>query len=88
MIYDWYKIFNKTEFEALDLVSKNYQVELEERGLKNILVTKGIGVSVLIDTVFLMLQLNDKEPFQFEGMAIDIDENNDVWVGYATEVES
>lgn len=85
MIYDWYKIFNKDEFEALNLVSKNYQLELQDRSLKNILVTKGITLGVFVDDIFLSLELNNKEPFEFEGMAIDIDANNDVYIGYAVE---
>lgn len=85
MNYDWYKVFNKTEFEALGLVSKNYQLDLEGQGIKNVLVTKSLTLGVLFDDVYLSLELNDKNPMEFEDKAVYIDENDDVWIGYAVE---
>lgn len=82
MIYTWFRIFNKDEFEALDIPSKQYEMELQDRGLKTILVTKGNLISVLIDDVLLSLNLNDKNPFEFEGMALYLKGNGDVFVGY------
>lgn len=81
MIYNWYKIFNKTEFEALGLVSKTYSLNLEDIGNKDILVTKGNYISIQYETVTLPLNLNSKNPFPFEGHAIYIDDSNDVWLG-------
>lgn len=82
MSYTWFKIFNKDEFEALDIPSKQYEMELQDKGLKTILVTKGNLISVLIDDVLLSLNLNDKNPFEFEGMALYLKSNGDVFVGY------
>jgi hypothetical protein len=84
--YDWYKIFNKTEFEALGLVSRMYSLVLEEIGLKEILVTKSNYLSLTYEGIFLSLAVNDKNPFEFEGHAIYLDDNNDVFLGI--EVES
>lgn len=81
MTYDRYLIFNLDDFNALDLVSKTYQVILEDIGQKDVLVTKGVGVSMLYDDVFLPINLNDKNPFEFEDHAVFIDENNDVYLG-------
>lgn len=88
MIFTWFKIFNKTEFEALDLVSKTYTLILEGVGQKDILVTKGELFSILYADVFLPLQLNDINPFiklgESEGdlaYAIYIDANADVFLG-------
>jgi hypothetical protein len=81
MAFTWYKIFNKTEFDAEGLVSKEYEVIFENIGLKTILVTQGNRLSVLIDDVFLSINLNDKNPFSFESRAVYLDDNNDVWVG-------
>jgi hypothetical protein len=83
--YDWYKIFNKTEFEALNLVSKVYTLSLEGIGQKDILVTSGISIGMLYEEVFLSLNLNDKNPFEFEDHAIYIDEDDDVFLGIAIE---
>lgn len=85
MIYSWYKIFNKIEFEALGLVSRTYTLNLEGIGQREILVTKGNFISALYDGVHLVLGLNDKNPFEFEGHAIFLDESNDVWIGVLIE---
>lgn len=87
MNFDWYKIINKTEFESLDLVSREIQVVLDPYGLKNILITKGNLFSVLIDDVFLSVELNDRNPFVMDERAIYIDPNNDVWVGFQVPEE-
>jgi hypothetical protein len=42
MIFDWYKIFNLTDFLALGLISKTYTVTLDEIGDEDFLVTNQI----------------------------------------------
>lgn len=84
MTYTWYKIFNKTEFEALGLVSKAYTLNLEDLGEKTILVTKGNYISMVYEGVQLVLQLNSKNPFEFDGHACYLDtDTNDVYLGIA-----
>lgn len=83
--YNWYKIFNLTEFEALDLVSKEYEVELEDVGLTSVLVTKGNLVSMIYDGVILSLNINDRNPFEFDGHACYIDASSDVYLGIEIE---
>lgn len=85
MIYDWFLIFNLDAFNALDLTSKTYEMTLENIGPVEVLVTKGIGVSMLYNGVFLTVELNDKNPFEFENHAVFIKENNDVYLGIAVE---
>lgn len=85
MIYDWYNIFNLTEFLAEDLVSKAYEYEFEGADIKTVLVTKGNYTSVLFDDVFLPINLNDRNPFEYEDRAVYLDENQDVWVGILNE---
>lgn len=85
MTYNWYKVFNKTEFEALGLVSAEYSIIFKNVGLKTIIVTKANYLSATLDDVFLPINLNDKNPFEFEDRAIYLDENDDVWVGIAVE---
>lgn len=81
MEYTWFKIFNLTEFNALGLVSKTYTLNLDGIGDKEILVTKGNVVAINYEGVFLSLQLNDLNPFPFDGHAIYIDGSNDVYLG-------
>lgn len=79
--YTWYNVFNKTEFEALGLVSKSYTYNLEGIGETTILATLGNELSVLFGGVVLPLNLNSKNPFEFDGKAIYLDSDNDVYIG-------
>lgn len=85
MIYDWYNVINKDEFIALDIPQKTVEVILEGIGLREILVTKGIEISLLYDDVFLTVNLNGNNPFSFDGHAVYIDANNDIWLGIEAE---
>ncbi len=79
--YDAYKIINLDDFNDLELVSRKLSIVLGTLGLVDILVTKGNLVSLFYDGVFLSLNLNDKNPFEFEGKAIFIDPDNNIWLG-------
>lgn len=87
MTYLWYKIFNTTEFDALDLVSKTYEVIIDDIGLKEILVTKGNGYGILYEGIFLSLNMNDENPNYFEDHGIFVSEDDDVYLGIGTEDE-
>lgn len=84
MIYDWYNIVNKTEFEASGLVSQELELNLEGVGQKSILVTKGNLVSLVVDGIIISLGLSDANPFAFGGYAIYLDASNNVWLGIPT----
>ena len=81
----WFNLFNLSDFQAEDLVSRTLKFSLGSYGVKEILVTIGNNVNILYDGVFLSLNLNDKNPFVFEDRAIFIDDNNDVWLGIKNE---
>ncbi len=82
MIYDWFLIFNLTEFEALGLVSKLYTIELEDVGEKDILVVMGNNPGMIYEDIFLSLNMNDENPFAFEDHAIYLNEDTqDVYLG-------
>ncbi len=86
MIYSWYKIFNLTEFEALGLVSKNYTLDFEDLGQKEILVTKGNLVSILYADVFLPIGLSDENPVERDDHAVYLDDTTqDVYLGIAVD---
>lgn len=77
----WYQIFNVTEFEALAIVSKEYTYDLGDMGEKTVLVTKGNFVGVTYEGVYVALNMNDKNPFYIDGVALYVDDNDDVWLG-------
>ncbi len=79
--YNWFKIINQTDFLDLELPSLEVQVILVGIGLKTILVTSGVGVSLLYEGVFLPLGLNDRNPFYFDSHAVYMDASNDIWLG-------
>jgi hypothetical protein len=87
MQYNWFKIFNLTDFEALGLVSIEYILDLDGVGEKTILATKGNGVSITYEGIMLMLNLGEKNPFEFEDHAVYVDESNDVFLGLPLEEE-
>lgn len=82
MEYNWYKVFNETEFNALNLPSKEYTVNLDGIGERTFLVTKGNVISVVVDDKFLPIEFDDQNPWVDEGKAVFVDENDDVWIGY------
>ncbi len=81
MTFNWFKIFNLIEFNALGLTSKVYEYDLEGIGLKEFLVTKGDYVSILYADILLSIGMSDANPFEFEDYAIYLDASNDVWIG-------
>ncbi len=85
MTYDVFKIINLDEFNATGLVSRKVEGLFGELGLKEVLVTKGNMVSMLYEGIFLSLNLNDKNPFEFEDHAIFVDPDNDLWLGIKSE---
>lgn len=85
MIYMWYRIFNLTEFLATMLVSRTYTLELENIGIKDVLVTNGKTIAVTYEDVMLSVNLNGKNPFAFEGHAVYLDSaTQDVYLGLPT----
>jgi hypothetical protein len=85
MMYDWYNLFNLTEFLALNLVSRTLQVVLSGIGQKDILITRGNEVSIVFEDVILPVQFSEENPFTRVGDAgtygVYIDEAQDVWLG-------
>lgn len=86
MTYKWFKIFNLAVFEALGLVSKEYILNLSGIGQKSILVFKGNEVSIQYEGVTLPIQLNGKNPFEFDSHAVYLDtDTDDVYLGILIE---
>lgn len=88
MIFDWFLITNLDDFDDLEVVSRSFTMILEGYGIKEILVTKGNTYGVVIDDVFLSVNLNDENPMVFDGHAVFVDdETNDLYIGFETEEE-
>lgn len=81
MTYNWYQIFNIDEFNAEGLYSKQYEIELVGIGLKSIFVVKGFSYSIIYDNTMLTVNMAGNNPFEFNGYAIYLDEENNVWLG-------
>lgn len=80
-MYNWYRLFNKQDFEATGLVSRTLTVELEDIGLKDILITRGNLTGITYEGVFLPVGLNEVNPFYFEGFAVYQRDNADIYLG-------
>lgn len=85
MNYEWYKLFNKVDFEAEALVSRTLLVQLEDRGRQTFEIFRGNLVGVVYDDAFLPVGLLNQNPYAQEGYAIYLDANNDVWFGFEVE---
>lgn len=82
MTYTWYWLFARAEFESTGLVSRTLTLNLDQIGLKDILITYSQLLGVTYDGVFLALGLNDKNPFEMSGYALYEDERG-IWLGIA-----
>jgi hypothetical protein len=84
MIFNWYKIINKEEFESTGLVSREITVILQGVGAKTVLVTKGNVLSLTVDDVMLSTEITGENPFVFQERAVYLDVNKDLWYGVQT----
>lgn len=83
MEFDAYKLFNRTEFEALGIPSRTLRVNLEGVGVKEVLITRGNELAILYEGEFLVANFAGKNPYAKNGVAIWEDENHDIWLGVA-----
>lgn len=80
-MFNWYRVFNLQAFLDSGLVSKEATLAVDGTGDKEILITRGNTVSMLVDDLLLPLNLNAKNPFRFGERAIFLDTFGDVWLG-------
>lgn len=81
MTFNWYKIINREDFEDSGLVSKELEVLLEGVGVVDVMVTKGRFYSLIYNGVILSLGVTEANPFIFDGYAVYLDANQDMWLG-------
>lgn len=80
--YDWYNLFNLTEWLATGLVARTLLVNLESRGRMQFEVTQGNETGIRLDDIFLPVNFLEQNPYVQETYAVYLDTNNDVWFGY------
>lgn len=85
MTFDWYRIINRTEFEASGLVSKSVNLIMGTLGRKTALVTRGNYTCVTVDGVMLSADLSGTDPFIFGNRAVYVDDAGDIWFGVLNE---
>ena len=85
MIFDWYQIFNLTDFLATNLVSRTYTQILTGRGEVEVLVVRANVVSVQFDGEFMPIQFAGKNPYASGSYGVFIDTDDNVWLGYRRE---
>lgn len=83
--YSWFKIFDYDDFDSTELPSRTYSVYLTGLGLKNILVTKGNYIGMVVDDNFLCLEVNARSPFYFNSKAIFKNSLGEVYYGVLNE---
>ena len=85
MNFDWFNIFNLTEFSNDMLVSRNLTVSLESYGEKEVLITRGNLFSVVFEDVIMPIGFEGDNPFVREGeekhYAVYKDTDENVWLG-------
>lgn len=84
-MFTWYYIFNTDEFDALDIPSQSLTLILGDIGSQEVTIFKGNFYGIKFDDVLLCVNVNDRNPFQFEGYAIYLDDENNIWLGIEIE---
>ena len=87
MEFNWFILFNRSEFEGLDLVSRLLNVTLEGIGEKEILITQGNELAITYEGVFLPVSFTGKNPFLKDSLAVFEDANENIWLGVGIEEE-
>lgn len=85
MNYNWYNLFNYTEFQDTGLVSRTLSVNLEGIGDVEILITRGNTVAIQYEDAFLPVEFVDRNPYVQGTYAVYLDGDNNVWLGIEIE---
>lgn len=85
MTYDWYNVINYQDFVDADIPSRVLKRYLTGIGQKDIMIVRGSMVGVVYEGVLLPVQFQGKNPFEFDGYAVYINEEDDILLGIAVE---
>ena len=81
MNYNWYNLFNESEFLAEDIPSRELEVSLEGIGTETILIVRGNYTSIIYSGVMLSVNLLNNNPFEFDAFAVYKNPSGDVILG-------
>ena len=84
-MWKWVNIINLNTFEAMGIPDFTFSADLEDFGVQSYRLLVGIATSVIVDGLILTPTMNGKNSFNKESRSAYIDENNNLWVGYAPE---
>ena len=84
-MWKWFKVFNLNDFDALGVPDFTFTADLADRGLQTYRLLKGYLYSVIVDGLVLTPFLNDRNGFNKDNRSAYIDQDNNLWVGYAPE---
>ena len=84
-MWKWYKVYDLNKFDDLSVPDITFSVELQDKGQKTFRLLKGFLYSVIVDGLILTPKLNDRNGFHKGNRSAYIDENNNLWIGYAPE---
>lgn len=83
MTVNWYNIGNEQEFLAKGIPQETKRLDLEDLGEVDVVLLAGFRTSVIFNGEMLTPTLNGRNPFYKTETSCYIDENKDIWVGYA-----
>ena len=88
MKVNWYKVGNAKEFEAMNIPQLVQEVELEDKGMAEIVFINGFNISIIFNGEVLTPELNGRNPFFRNQTTAYIDpETKDIWVGYEVNLQ-
>ena len=79
---NWYNIFNLDAFVATGLVSRTYNVSLEDIGVVDVEVYRANEVSIQYDGEFMPISFAGKNPYVRGEYAVYKDGGNNIWLGF------
>lgn len=86
MIVNWYNVGNKDEFLKKGIPQEEKTLELEDLGEVSVVFLAGFTFSIIFNGEMLTPKLNGRNPFYRNETTSYIEENGDVWVGYAVNM--
>lgn len=87
MIFEWYQLFNLTEWIEEGLVARTLLLDLEDRGRTQFLLTQGNTTGITYDGEFLPVNFLGQNPYTKNGYGIYVDDSDNVWFGFQVKGE-
>lgn len=82
-MWKWYKLLNLSEIDRLDVPDYYLNIDMEELGVQNIVISQGFGYSVLFLGYWITPGLNNRNAYIVENkVSAYIDEQRNLWVGF------